>query len=128
MDLKSAQIPATRRQLGLAAMFLLLLAVLAFLFHANFLPGHTLFSNDGPLGAQMSKSRAVPDTFTGGWQDLNTLGFREGGSQPNITYVLLWILGPVAYSKFYTPICLLILGLGAWLFFRQSGLASIACM
>ena len=95
MDLKSSQSPSTRRRLGFGVMFLLLFAILGFLFHSNFLPGNTLFSNDGPLGAQMAKCHAVPDTFSGGWQDLNTLGFREGGAQPCITYALLWLLGPV---------------------------------
>jgi hypothetical protein len=109
-------------------MFLLLFGILGLMFHANLLPGHTLFSNDGPLGAQVAKCHAVPDTFTGGWQDLNTLGFREGGAQLSITYLVLWLLGPVVYSKVYASICLLILGLGAWCFFRQLGLAPVACV
>src|SRR5690349_10537394 len=114
MDLKSTQSAGNRRKLGLGAMFLLLAAVLVLLFHEVLYPGHTLFSNDGPLGAQMARCHALPDTFSGGWQDLNTLGFREGGAQPSITYALLWLLGPINYSKLYSPICLLFLGMSAW--------------
>ncbi len=108
--------------------FLVLIGVLTVLFHNVFLPGRVLFSNDGPLGTQMSQSHAVPDTFTGGWQDLNTVGFREAGASPDITFGLLYLLGPVGYSKFYAPFTLLFLGLGAWCFFRQLKLAPLACV
>lgn len=39
-----------------------------------------------------------------------------------------WLLGPVLFSKFYALLSLLILGVGAWCFFRQSRLAPIACL
>ena len=108
-------------------MLLLLFAVLAVLFHNQFFPGYTLFSNDGPLGTLMSASHRVPETFSGGWQDLNSIGFREGGAFPDITYGLLLLLGPIGFSKFYAGLVMLILGLSAWCFFRQAGLAPIAC-
>jgi len=107
---------------------LLLVAVLALLFRNGLLPGHTVFSNDGPLGTLSSHSHAVPYTFTGGWQDLNTLGYRESGALPNITYLMLWLLGPVLFSKLYAPVALLILGLGAWCFFRQLRFQPVACV
>jgi hypothetical protein len=118
----------TSRSAGLALVLLVLFGVLAVLFHGVFLPGHTLFSNDGPLGTQMSRSHAVPDTFTGGWQDLNTVGFRESGASPSITFALLFLLGPIGYSKFYAAFALLFLGVGAWCFFRQLKLAPLACV
>ena len=127
MDLKSSQSPSTRRNLGFAVMFALLSGILGVLFHDVFLPDHTMFSNDGPLGAVMCDSRKVPEAFKGVWQDLNTLGFREGGALPGLTHGLWWLLGPVDYSKFYPAIALLFLGLGAWSFFRQLGLSSVAC-
>lgn len=111
-----------------AAVLLLLVIVISALFWRNYLPGHTLFSNDGPLGTLMSESHSMPGMFSGGWQDLNSIGFREGGAWPNVSYGLLWLLGPVGYSKFYAPIALLILGLGAWAFFRHLGLAPLACV
>lgn len=108
--------------------FLLLFAVLSLLFRGNFLPGHTLASNDGPLGTLNSDCHRLPEAFRGSWEDLNTLGFRGGGGWPNFTYLLMWVLGPVGFSKFYAPAALLILGLGAWCFFRQLRLVPIACL
>jgi hypothetical protein len=112
---------------GLVLTLSLLCAVLAFLFHNCFFPGYALFSNDGPLGALIAECRRVPAGFSGGWYDLNTLGYREGGALPDITYGLLWLLGPVGYSKFYAAIALLILGSGAWTFLRCMGLGNLAC-
>jgi hypothetical protein len=91
-------------------------------------PGYTVSSNDGPLGALKAESHRLPREFFGGWQDLNTIGTRGGGSSPNISYTLLWVLGPVLYSKFYAPVALLILGLGAWTFFRAMKFAPLACV
>ena len=51
MDLKSPQSRTIPQLAGLGLILLLLFAVLSLLFHNQFLPGHTLFSNDGPLGA-----------------------------------------------------------------------------
>jgi hypothetical protein len=107
-------------------MILLVSGILAFLFHDCFFPGYTLFSNDGPLGALMVQARHVPESFTGVWEDLNSIGYREGGAMPNITYALLWVLGPVGFSKFYAPFALLFLGLSAWWFFRRLGLVPLA--
>jgi hypothetical protein len=76
----------------------------------------------------MSRSHAVPETFTGGWQDLNSLGFREAGASPSITYLLAWMAGPLWYSRLYAPFSLLFLGLGAWCFFRQLKLVPLACL
>src|SRR5262249_45627147 len=90
--------------------------------------GHTLFSNDGPLARLMSDSHRLPDRFTGSWQDLNALGYREAAASPNVSFGLQWLLKPVAFSKFYAPLALLILGLSAWYFFRASGLAPPACV
>src|SRR5690349_8879131 len=99
-------------------MLLLLVAVLALLLHNSFLPGQILFSNDGPLGRLESQCHHLPEAFTGVWQDLNSVGFREGGAMPNITALLRLVLMPIGFSKFYVPLALLILGLGAWYFFR----------
>ena len=109
-------------------MFLLLAVIVSLLFGASFLPGHTLFSNDGPLGRLVSQCHRLPDAFTGVWEDLNSVGYREQGALPNITYALRLVLKPVGFSKFYVPIALIILGLGAWCFFRESGLAPPACV
>jgi len=128
MDKNASQPLVGPRSAGLAIIFLVLFAVLSVLFHSSYLPGRVVFSNDGPLGTLMSLSHKVPDGFCGWWQDLNSVGFREGGASPSITYLLLWWLGPVGYSRFYAPVALLFLGLGAWCFFRQLRLVPVACV
>jgi Bacterial membrane protein YfhO len=106
----------------------LLLAVLGVLFFQSFLPGRTHFNNDGPLGAQVAAAHQVPETFTGGWEDLNSIGFNGGWALPDISFGLKLLLGPVGFSKFYAPFALLFLGLCAWLCLRQFGLTPLACV
>ena len=107
---------------------LLFLAVLSILLHGVFLPGHTLFANDGPLGELMAQCHRLPDRFTGCWADLNSVGFNGGAASPDISSGLEWLLGPVWFSKFYAILSLLLLGFGAWCFFRQSRLTPLACV
>ena len=94
----------------------------------DYLPGNILFSNDGPLGRLMSECHRLPERFTGCWEDLNSLGVRNWGAAPSISFGLQYLLRPVVFSKLYAPVGLLILGLGAWCFFRQSGLVPAACL
>src|SRR5262245_6327585 len=103
-------------------------ATLCLLFLRSLVPGLTVFSNDGPLGTLIAADHRMPDKFTAGWQDLNSIGGYEGVASPSVTYGLQWLLGPVGFSKFYAPFCLLMLGLGAWTFFRQLGFAQPACI
>jgi hypothetical protein len=112
---------------GVWLMLLLIFVILSVLFRYNYVPGLTQFSNDGPIGTLTSASRKMPDEFFGGWQDLNSVGIREG-AWPGISWGLFWILGPVAYSKLYAPFGLFLLGLGAWTFFRTMRFAQTACI
>jgi hypothetical protein len=105
----------------------LLLVLLSGLFYGVFMPGHTLFSNDGPLSELMTQSHRLPERFTGCWQNLNSVGFNGGSAAPDISFGLQWLLGPVLFSKFYTIISLFLLGISAWIFFRQSRLTPLAC-
>jgi hypothetical protein len=107
---------------------ILLCVLLGALFGRSFLPGQTIFSNDGPLGTLIQESRHLPEIFTGEWSDLNSIGTRGGGALPSISYGILYLLGPIGFAKFDVPIALLILGLGAWCCFRQLKLAPIACV
>ncbi len=102
--------------------------ILVVMMYGVFLPDQVLFSNDGPLGRLMSDCHRLPQRFSGCWADLNNVGFNSGAASPNISFGLQWLLGPVLFSKFYAMISLLILGLGAWCFFRQSRLAPAACI
>jgi hypothetical protein len=105
---------------------LLLLAILGALFWRSFLPGFVHFSNDGPLGQQNVAWSQLPGALNGIWADLNGIGFNAGTYSPGISSILKWLLGPVGFSKFYAPIALFILGLGAWTFFRQLKLSPLA--
>ena len=109
-------------------MILLLGVVLSFLLCGTFLPGNIPFSNDGPLGRLMAQCHRLPERYTGCWEDLNLLGDRDWGAAPSISFGLEYLLGPFFFAKFYAPIALFILGLGAWCFLRQSGLVRAACI
>ncbi|HYV26587.1 MAG TPA: hypothetical protein VFA77_03580, partial [Candidatus Eisenbacteria bacterium] len=98
-----------------------LLSILAVLFFPSFKSGQVLFSNDAPLGILNAKWFELPESFLGCWVDVNLLGISAGSNLVDVTYGLGWLLSPVGYSKFYTPLSLLLLGLSAWLFCRQAG-------
>jgi hypothetical protein len=108
-------------------MLLLIFIVLSVLFRYNYLPGFTLASNDGPIGTLKSDSHKLPEEFFGGWQDLNSVGIREG-TWPSLTYGLLCTLKPILYSKLYAPIGLFLLGLAAFSFFRAMKFTPAACI
>src|SRR6185312_7271282 len=105
---------------------LLLVGILAILFWKSFAPDYVHFSNDGPLAQQMTEWSQFPGAFTGIWGDLNGIGNSGGSASPDITSIIHWILGPVGYSKFLAPIAMFILGLCAWIFFRQLKLSPLA--
>jgi len=109
-------------------MGLLLAVVLSALLWGAFVPDNIPFSNDGPLGRLVAQCHHLPERFTGCWEDLNLLGDRDWGAAPSISFGLQYLLGPFLFSKFYTPVALLLLGVGAWCFFRQSGLVPAACL
>ena len=113
---------------GLATALTVLALVVAGMLHGVFLPGQTLFSNDGPLGELMAQCHRLPDRFTGCWLDLNNVGINGGAASPSLSFGLQWLLGPVWFSKLYAMLSLLVLGVGAWCFFRQSNLAPLACL
>ena len=88
----------------------------------------TLFSNDGPLGSISSDAIKMPGTFFGYWHDLNWLGYEQPSASPGIYMALgLLLQKSVLYLKWCTPICLVILGLSAWFFFRTLGLRNLSC-
>jgi hypothetical protein len=126
MGLKSSEI-AGRPRSSIWLMLLLIFIVLSVLFRYNYLPGFTLASNDGPIGTLKSDSHKLPQEFFGGWQDLNTVGIREG-TWPSLTYTLLCTLKPILYSKLYAPIGLFLLGLAAFSFFRAMKFTPAACV
>lgn len=98
---------------------------LGVLFFQSFDWDMALHSNDGPLGAQMNQSNALPGGFMGIWNNLYWLGMPAGSYFPNITGALLF-LGPHGYINFGAPIALFLLGASAWLFFRTLGFGAMA--
>jgi hypothetical protein len=120
---------STGRQPGFPVLLVILLAVLAALFYRSFLSDQVLFSNDGPFGRVMSDSNRTDFSSAAAvWQDLNWLGNEGVTPSPNFNMFLLMLLKPLFYARFAAPIGLLVLGLSAWLFFRQLRLAPIACV
>jgi hypothetical protein len=103
-----------------------LAVILAVLFAKSFLPDYVHFANDGPLGEQNATWQRFPGNLTGVWDDLNEIGQSGGAAAPDVSATENWLLGPVTFSKFSTPIALFILGIGAWTFFRQLKLSSLA--
>jgi hypothetical protein len=106
----------------------LLAVALAALFARSFLPDYVHFNNDGPLGAQSAAWLQFPQSASGFWDDLNSIGSNLGVFAPDISIIVRWLIGPVGLSKFFTPLCLWILGMGAWFFFRQLRLAPLAAV
>jgi hypothetical protein len=102
------------------------IGLLCILFYRSFLPDYILFSNDGPLGADMQTAVAVPSGFSGVWMNLNFLGNYAGSVSVDITGVLHWILAPLYFAKFYVPIVIFIVGAGAWFFFKQLKFSPLA--
>lgn len=76
----------------------------------------------------MTRCHHMPDRYLGTWADLNSVGFNTGAASPGIGFTLQWLLEPLWFSKIYAPLSLVILGMGAWCFFRQLRLAPLACV
>ena len=105
-----------------------LIVVTLFLFWDSLDPALILFSNDGPLGSISTDAIEMPGTFSGYWHDLNWLGYEQPSASPGIYMALGLLLQKSAlYLKWCTPICLVILGLSAWFFFRTLGFRNLAC-
>ena len=109
-------------------LLLCLTAVLAFLFKDSFKADQVLFANDGPLGVLKSAGMKMPGILTGSWMDLYWLGMNGSTAPVSVTYLVLWLLGPIGFAKFYGPITLLLLGICAWMFFRTLKLSNGLCI
>lgn len=105
----------------------ILFVMLAVLFARSFVPHEVLFSNDAPLGALSATANDPVRAMTGNWQDLNWVGVEAQSVSPGLTALLLSAAGPVGFSKIYVPICLALLGVSAWLLFRELGFAPLVC-
>lgn len=105
-----------------------LVLILLGLFHSSFWPSQVLFSNDGPLGMQQARFLKLPEGFSGTWYDLQWLGANTGNMGMNITNLVKLVFGPTGFAKFFIPICLLLAGLFAGVFFRAAKLSATACI
>lgn len=94
-------------------------AVLVLLFAASFESGWVHFSNDGPLGRQVSEVNDMPEGFTGFWNDQNWLGSWEANANPSLTYLFMMLVGPINYAKFYPMIACAVLGLAVGFCLRR---------
>src|SRR2546423_1434936 len=124
----SFQPPAVRARCNFGVALIALVGALLLFFAPSFSPEKVLFANDGPLGAAMAKNIQPPQSMFGVWLDLNWIGAAGGTYVPCFTFFLFWGLGPLYFSKFYGPICLLFLGISAWMFFRQKRWHPAVCV
>jgi hypothetical protein len=106
----------------------LLALMLGLLFYRSFIPQEVAFSNDGPLGGLVAEQNQLPQIFTGLWADLNSTGSGGGAATPSISSLLRTGIGPLGYAKFFPPVAIFILGLGAWSFFRALKLTPLAAL
>ncbi|MGA9779732.1 MAG: hypothetical protein ACLPRE_05865 [Limisphaerales bacterium] len=106
----------------------LLVLMLGSLFYQSFVPGEVVFSNDGPLCGYIEAQNQLPQIFKGAWRDLNSIGSNGGVATPSIYSLLRLSTGAVDFAKFFAPIALFILGIGAWTFFRQLKLTPLAAV
>ncbi|MGC9941883.1 MAG: hypothetical protein ABSE48_08605, partial [Verrucomicrobiota bacterium] len=112
-----------------------LILILSLLFYKSFEPGMVAFSNDAPLGQMAARQALMPQTLSGEWDDLNSVGIFAGATPPNISAIIkmIWELplgspaGTIGFSNSYVPIALFILGLGALCFFYQLRFSPLAC-
>jgi hypothetical protein len=74
-----------------------------------------------------SAALSMPEVLTGYWMEGSWIGANGGTSPLGLTYLLLWLLGPLGFAKFYAPLTLLILGGSAWIFFRTLKLSPALC-
>jgi hypothetical protein len=105
-----------------------LVALFAVLFNPSFSREQVLFANDGPLGAMMAYSGDTAGNLAGHWHDLNWLGGQMPGSALNLTTLVVALAGPVGFLKVYAPLSQLLLGVCAWLFFRQLRFSPLVCV
>jgi len=105
-----------------------LVAVLAVQFLPSFSADQMLFANDGPLGAMVAYQDEALSNLAGFWQDLTWIGGELPGSTSNLTNVFYILFHAAGFIKFYAPFSQLLLGLCAWLFFRQMRFHGFVCL
>lgn len=125
-SLRPGWIPA-----GLTA--LVLFFVLAVLFRESLLPGRVLFANDAPLGFIKHYFENGRDGW-GVWLDHIWVGYALPAGGPRFTTLFALLCagsdgqGAVTFANFYAPACLWVLGMCAWVFFRQLGCSAAVCL
>src|SRR5579884_3374571 len=107
---------------------LLLVLLLAIIFWRCFLPSYVLFSNDGPYGAISPEYIRMQTTIFGVWANLNWFGGEGLNPPPSVSSLMRLVTTPLFDAKFFCPISLLIVGIGACFCFRKFRLSPLACI
>jgi hypothetical protein len=113
---------------SLYLILLLLGGALAILFHRGFEANQVHFALDQPLGFLKSASSSAPGICAGHWTDFTWLGGEIPASNPGISVLLQSILYPELFLKIFPPLSLLLVGLSAWLMFREFGFGRWVCV
>ncbi len=119
---------ADKSSSGFVLLLISLAAVLLVYFYRSLDETQILFANDGPLGLMMGYADDGWGSLAGSWQDLNWIGGQAPGGSLNFTTLLLLFTGPVGFLKIYAPMTQLLLGLCAWVFFRQLRFHPLVCV
>jgi hypothetical protein len=112
---------------GFLIFFVILALIVLFLFRDSFKTELVVFANDGPLGAISTEATQLPGSFLGFWMDIYLAGYEMPSAVPNLSVALALLLKPLLFAKFYVPFTLLILGVSAYIFFRQVGFNAVVC-
>lgn len=125
-DASAANQPKSRG--GLWLLLLFLGGALSVLCYQAYLPHRVFWANDVPLGAMLDPSAQLPGTFAGHWGILYYIGGSSPSSSPSLSTLLQMIVSPYVYLRIFAPLTMLVLGVGAYTFFRQLGFARPVCI
>jgi len=98
------------------------------LFWRGFLPGYVVFSNDGPLGVMVAEWNRLPGILTGMWADLNWIGSAYPAPALAISTALRLVTSPLLCAKIYPAFSLFVVGMSAWICFRQCKFSPLTCL
>ncbi len=88
-----------------------------------------MWCNDTSLGEFKVASARLPDDYAGHWMSESWIGVKTPAASPDLATILATFISPEMYLKIFTPLTMLLLGLSAWVLFRQlkfSPMASVA--
>ena len=128
LDMNSGQSNTASGRKGFLLCAAIVALLLSFLFFRAFTPDYVVFSNDGPYGLMMPPQNRMPAILTGLWQDLNWIGGAVPAPVPSVSSALRLVASPLIVSKIFPAFSLFVVGICAWICFRQYKFSHLACL